>query len=1578
MPKSLLALFLVLLFSATLVSAETIVLSSGVQAVTASVVESDIATTVLEYELSSIIKGAVDIGGETYYSISLGEESKTMELGFPAVPNVCRSIIIPDDAEMAVRVISSHYVEFAGVPVVPSKGNIKRDVDPASVPYAFDKFYDTDGWYPSELVTLRDPYVMRDFRGTVVELNPIQYNPSTQTLRVYDSIAVEVVSVGTAKRNALTQRPALMDREFRNIYARHFLNFADAPLDRYPAVDDGGNMLVICYDDVDFLAEMQPLVDWKNQMGVPCEMVTVTDAGGTAAAIDGYIEDYYNTNGLTYVLLVGDAAQCPTVTVENLSDPSYSLISVGDSYGDLFVGRFSAENSSQVATQVLRTIEYEKRPQAGAEWYHKGMGVASNQGPGDDGEYDNEHEDYIRDDLLAFTYTEVDQIYDPTATATMVTTALEDGRSIINYTGHGSVTSWGSSGFSNSHIDALTNDNMLGFGVSVACYNGQFGSSTCFAEAWLRATNNTNGEPTGAIGFYASTIGQSWNPPMDAQDEVVDLLVGTSAEGIRRTYGGICFNGCGHMIDDYGTNGEDEFIHWTIFGDPSLRVRTDTPAALTVNHLSVIYPSMVTWDVEVFAGASPVDEALCCLYYDGTIYGSGLTDATGNVSMDITTAVPIGEMLTLTVTGFNTETYTADIQAIVPVTYTIVPSSIPISTPTDVTITILDDEGLPLPDVELAVDGWSFTTVEGTTNIDGEVTLSLESEYGQDLTIIGSEIGESYNCLEDVIPVTGGVDFATQDIDAAVASIGLYGALAPFIEGTVTFTNSEAEFNYTIEGCGLDVSGGSDTQSVLDVAVTPTSAGIVAAAMGKAGFNVYSEDITVQVVYGQLAGEVYEAPARAPIEGAIIKGYASGADTTGATPVFTATSIAGGVYTVEGDLEVNHYDVYVLKFGYITLLDDVFVMYGANDVDFYMEFAPSGVVSGTVTELSTGTPLEATIKFYRADDMSLYAETMTDPVTGDYSQSLPYFNYTMNVRAYHHIPATLGITVDEPTEVFDFQLDETLANILLIDDENSKRELVKYDKSGSVIDIGTGGDRVRSASEIETDLVALGYDVVLETSATSDPLTWMNYDFIISSSGDDTTPVEDEGYRTDLEAYVAGGGKLLIEGGELAYDAVSYPGYPSFAANVLYANDWEHDSSGDLRVYDASHPVTTFPNTLGPITVSYSGYGDQDSYIPEPDADIVIGWSNYPTLASVLVYDDTPDPSSGQIVFYSFNYAAAGTGRTDLLENTVVYLITQESAPTGGISGVVTLDGETDHTNILVTASPGGASTYTNPAGKYSILGMYPGTYTVTATKTDWLTGVVEGVVVNDGVVTPGVNMVLTATTTYEYCESPSLSIPDSSPAGVYDYLTFPDDVEIMEIGIYVSITHTYIGDLIVDLTSPEGTTVRLHNQSGGSVHNIVGWYPGDLAVDGPGSLDDLIGENAQGEWTIWISDNAGADVGMLNSWCVRVIGGTGTDVADEFATPVRFELSGVSPNPFNPMTTVTYAMPAPGHVELAVYNVSGRLVKTLVDGDETAGWHAVAWDGRDDNGGSVASGVYFARMMADGFTGSTKMVLLK
>ena len=87
---------------------------------------------------------------------------------------------------------------------------------------------------------------------------------------------------------------------------------------------------------------------------------------------------------------------------------------------------------------VNRTISYEMNPDSNGEWYKKGSGFASDQGPGDDGEYDDEHMDIIRDLLLNYNYTEVDQIYDPSGSVSDGEQAINEGRSIINYTGHGS------------------------------------------------------------------------------------------------------------------------------------------------------------------------------------------------------------------------------------------------------------------------------------------------------------------------------------------------------------------------------------------------------------------------------------------------------------------------------------------------------------------------------------------------------------------------------------------------------------------------------------------------------------------------------------------------------------------------------------------------------------------------------------------------------------------------------------------------------------------------------------------------------------------------------------------------------------------------------------------------------------------------------------------------------------------------------------------------------------------------------------------------------------------------------------
>ena len=93
---------------------------------------------------------------------------------------------------------------------------------------------------------------------------------------------------------------------------------------------------------------------------------------------------------------------------------------------------------------------------------------------------------------------------------------------------------------------------------------------------------------------------------------------------------------------------------------------------------------------------------------------------------------------------------------------------------------------------------------------------------------------------------------------------------------------------------------------------------------------------------------------------------------------------------------------------------------------------------------------------------------------------------------------------------------------------------------------------------------------------------------------------------------------------------------------------------------------------------------------------------------------------------------------------------------------------------------------------------------------------------------------------------------------------------------------------------------------------------------------------------------------------------------------PHTFALEQNFPNPFNPVTTIQYRLPKRTQVELAVYDIAGKKLRTLINATQRGGLQTVTWDGKDEHGRMVAAGVYFYHLKAGGYTESRKMVLLK
>ena len=118
-----------------------------------------------------------------------------------------------------------------------------------------------------------------------------------------------------------------------------------------------------------------------------------------------------------------------------------------------------------------------------------------------------------------------------------------------------------------------------------------------------------------------------------------------------------------------------------------------------------------------------------------------------------------------------------------------------------------------------------------------------------------------------------------------------------------------------------------------------------------------------------------------------------------------------------------------------------------------------------------------------------------------------------------------------------------------------------------------------------------------------------------------------------------------------------------------------------------------------------------------------------------------------------------------------------------------------------------------------------------------------------------------------ELAESPGIIIPDNNPIGIERRVTAAATGQVKDVEVSVDITHSYIGDLQVTFVSPTGTAVVLHKGGGGSADNIIKTYTPATV----GGLQSLRGEVIQGAWLLKVADVAGADVGKLNWWGVKI-----------------------------------------------------------------------------------------------------------
>ena len=598
-----------------------------------------------------------EINGVTYSILEFGSSVRTQQKGFAALPMLSASVKLPAQKDVDFEFSANDFEEISlTYPLLPSRGVIYRTQDPAQIPYEIDPASLTDEWYPGFEAKSNRPFIVRDARGERIQFFPFQYNGAKQILRIYKHITVRLTENDNTPTNPLTHRAGHPMPETNALYNSLFINSTDASSDLHML--QHGDVLVITTARDE--AAIEPYIQWKREKGFSVSKEVVS----TGTLVKSLIQQKYDENpNLLYVQLVGDwdDVQSELGTSSNLPmDPDMGCVSGDDDFQDIAIGRLSGQSADQITVQVNKILSYEKTPETGVSWLPVATGIASDQGPGDDSEYDYEHENVIWNDKLdPFTYDSYNQIYDPSASKSDVSNAVNSGTGIINYTGHGSSTSWGTTGFSTGDVQNLTNGNMLPFIFSVACNNGEFNISggDCFAESWLKKENG------GAVMFLGSTISQPWDPPMRGQDYFNDMIIGgydydahsgqsglNTTEG-RNFIGSIVVNGFDLILTESSTSSDLETVQtWTTFGDPAMQVRTKMPDPLTLSNETVHTGEAFT--TTVTSNGNPVNDAMVTLSQDEQ-YFTGLTDANGDVTIEHTLSA--GSAL-LVVTAFNTET----------------------------------------------------------------------------------------------------------------------------------------------------------------------------------------------------------------------------------------------------------------------------------------------------------------------------------------------------------------------------------------------------------------------------------------------------------------------------------------------------------------------------------------------------------------------------------------------------------------------------------------------------------------------------------------------------------------------------------------------------------------------------------------------------------------------------------------------------------------------------------------------------------------------------------------------------------
>ena len=598
-----------------------------------NLLESDFDKVIFEIQIPGIWSKEIITKGGEFALLSIPDEGASTIIGEPNLPVITKMVQIPFGAKVGLNLESFQVIEKSleelGIkqriaPIQPPVPKIEGAWEEAEFVINED-YYQQNAFLPEERVKLGETGIIRGHRFVSVSIYPVSYNPQTGRVRIYSDLKIKLTLSGSDMTTTQNQLYRYASPPFEQLCQKLFINYQT-----YEPIIKGAPQLPIGYLIIthqNFYSSLVDLVEWKTKKGFHVTVAQVPAIGSTKEAIKGYIEDAYDNWDIppTYVLFVGDTEYIPTWTGSYSSSATdlYYVKMDPNYFADIFRGRLPAKSSSEADAMVDKILYYESPTSDDLDWMKNACFIASSDA-GQTAEYT--HRDVILNYLLP-NGMEVDSIWERLGGSTSdITTSVNAGKSIVCYSGHGSITSWGCVPFNQTNVRNLVNADEYPFVLSHACLTGRFDYSECFGETWAKQLNKAG------IAFWGASSYSYWD-----EDDILEKRM------FRAAFAETCYS-IGDMTDKalyllyqhYNGTGLSRYYLdvYNVMGDPSVDLWTYVAQSLYVDFPPSVTPGTNTVNITVQkSGGAPIYGALVCLYKEGEVFETGYSDVMGEVTL---------------------------------------------------------------------------------------------------------------------------------------------------------------------------------------------------------------------------------------------------------------------------------------------------------------------------------------------------------------------------------------------------------------------------------------------------------------------------------------------------------------------------------------------------------------------------------------------------------------------------------------------------------------------------------------------------------------------------------------------------------------------------------------------------------------------------------------------------------------------------------------------------------------------------------------------------------------------------------